>query len=95
MADNTSATLLSGDYIFLRAKMSVWICNRRTLTRRRRCGSWTSWTVGQVGQVYILNSNYYNSLIINDSNNLEEKTSGWPSWPSWPSWPTPRQNYRR
>ena len=53
--------------------------------RRKRCGSWTSWTVGQVGQTHIKNSNYYNLLIINDSNILEEKTSGWPSWPTWPT----------
>ena len=50
--------------------MSAW---------RKRCGSWTSWTVGQVGQAHILNSNYYNSLVINDSNILEEKTRGLPS----------------
>ena len=52
---------------------------RRVSARRKRCGSWTSWTVGQVGQAHILNSNYYNSLIINDSNNLEEKTRGCPT----------------
>ena len=39
-------------------------------------------TVGTVGTARILNSNYYNSLIINDSNILEEKTSGWPTWPT-------------
>ena len=36
-------------------------------------------TVGTVGNARILNSNYYNSLIINDSNILEEKTRGLPS----------------
>ena len=41
--------------------------------------------LGQLGQAHILNSNNYNSLIINDSNILEEKTSGWPSWPTWPT----------
>ena len=35
--------------------------------------------LGQFGQAHILNSNYYNLLIINDSNILEEKTSGWPT----------------
>ena len=41
--------------------------------------------LGQLGQAHILNSNNYNSLIINDSNILEEKTSGWPTWPTWPT----------
>ena len=41
--------------------------------------------LGQFGQAHILNSNNYNLLIINDSNILEEKTSGWPSWPTWPT----------
>ena len=35
--------------------------------------------------VNYLNSNNYNLLIINDSNILEEKTSGWPTWPTWPT----------
>ena len=39
----------------------------------RKLASW------QVGNARILNSNYYNSLIINDSNILEEKTRGLPS----------------
>ena len=39
-------------------------------------GKLASW---QVGNARILNSNYYNSLIINDSNILEEKTRGLPS----------------
>ena len=38
--------------------------------------------VGQVGQAHILNSNYYNSLIINDSNILEEKTRVCPTCPT-------------
>ena len=38
--------------------------------------------LGQFGQAHILNSNYYNLLRINDSNNLEEKTRGWPTWPT-------------
>ena len=50
--------------------------------RRKRCGSWTSWTVGQVGQTHIKNSNYYNLLIINDSNILDEKTRGCPTCPT-------------
>ena len=33
----------------------------------------------EVGQAHMLNSNYYNSLIINDSNMLEEKTRGCPT----------------
>ena len=53
--------------------------------RRKRCGSWTSWTVGQVGQAHILNSNYYNLLIINHSNILEEKTRGCPTCPTCPT----------
>ena len=36
-------------------------------------GKLASW---QVGNARILNSNYYNSLIINDSNILEEKARG-------------------
>ena len=41
--------------------------------------------VGQVGQAHILNSNYYNSLIINDSDILEEKTRGVPTVPTVPT----------
>ena len=39
-------------------------------------GKLASW---QVGNARILNSNYYNSLIINNSNILEEKIRGLPS----------------
>ena len=42
-------------------------------------------TVGTVGTARILNSNYYNSLIINDSNILEEKTRGVPTVPTVPT----------
>ena len=55
---------------------------KASVNREKRCGSWTSWTVGQVGQAHIFNSNYYNSLIINDSNILEEKTRGCPTCPT-------------
>ena len=42
-------------------------------------------TVGSVGTARILNSNYYNLLIINDSNILEEKTRGVPTVPTVPT----------
>ena len=41
--------------------------------------------LGQFGQAHILNSNYYNLLIINDSNILEEKTRGVPTVPTVPT----------
>ena len=53
-----------------------------TMNNNAEVGKLASW---QVGNARILNSNYYNSLIINDSNILEEKTSGWPTWPTWPT----------
>ena len=45
----------------------------------RKLASW------QVGNARILNSNYYNSLIINDSNILEEKIRGVPTVPTVPT----------
>ena len=50
--------------------MKASVCMEKTM---RKLASW------QVGNARILNSNYYNSLVINDSNILEEKTRGLPS----------------
>ena len=58
---------------------------KRVSTGRKQCGSWQVGTVGTVGTARILNSNYYNSLIINDSNILEEKTRGVPTVPTVPT----------
>ena len=41
--------------------------------------------LGQLGQAHILNSNNYSSLIINDSNILEEKIRGVPTVPTVPT----------
>ena len=50
--------------------MKASVCMEKTMWK---LASW------QVGNARILNSNYYNSLIINDGNILEEKTRGLPS----------------